>query len=322
MAAAGHGSSSGHDNRWDECHYDADGHLTSLLFRDGHQTESTTAVTRYLEAGVLELASTGATMAESFAALGLPVRGGSNFSLTLGDMQAYVAAANSSGSSSPLGLELAVRPGRCRLAVERQLRLVSSVREGCARFMSRWIGLFGVLGFGTTLYFGRVLFSYYLQVEASGDIAQGLNGRSQSKDIGVQLQHIRLEEYPDTQEMSTAGSGGGSHGAGGPGSAAAPRRATHTVSVPDGVDSAGFTCDEQLVVRRLDETCLAVDAGVELGMELVSFQGKALPGAMTWAALKSAVRASAKPWTFGFARSAPPLSGMSSPRGAGPATQP
>jgi hypothetical protein len=35
----------------DECRYDSEGWLTSLAFRDGHETESAAAVTQYLEAG-------------------------------------------------------------------------------------------------------------------------------------------------------------------------------------------------------------------------------------------------------------------------------
>jgi hypothetical protein len=63
---------------------------------------------------------------------------------------------------------------------------------------------------------------------------------------------------------------------------------------------AGFTCNKKLQVIKLDPVCLAVDAGVALGMHVTAFQGQTLPDAMTWAQLKKKVKSTPKPWTFGF----------------------
>ena len=37
---------------------------------------------------------------------------------------------------------------------------------------------------------------------------------------------------------------------------------------------AGFTCNKKLQVIKLDPVCLAVDAGVALGMHVTAFQGQ------------------------------------------------
>ena len=64
---------------------------------------------------------------------------------------------------------------------------------------------------------------------------------------------------------------------------------------------AGFTCTPNLTVKRLDESCLAVSAGVKLGMRVATFQGKTLDASsVTWKHLKNLVRNSEKPWRFGF----------------------
>jgi hypothetical protein len=64
--------------------------------------------------------------------------------------------------------------------------------------------------------------------------------------------------------------------------------------------SAGFTCDEQLVITQLVDGGLAADAGVELGMQVTSFQGERFAQGFTWSQLKARAKTTPKPWQFGF----------------------
>ena len=57
--------------------------------------------------------------------------------------------------------------------------------------------------------------------------------------------------------------------------------------------SAGFTCDEGLLVTNLKKAGLAAQVGVTVAMRLTQFQGKSVDGA-TWNQVKEQVKASAR----------------------------
>ena len=70
------------------------------------------------------------------------------------------------------------------------------------------------------------------------------------------------------------------------------------ISVTEG--SAGFTCDDSLIITRLDDAGLAEVGGVTIGMRVCQFMGENLPEFRTWTELKKVARVTPKPWTFSF----------------------
>ena len=64
--------------------------------------------------------------------------------------------------------------------------------------------------------------------------------------------------------------------------------------------SAGFTCDELLVITRVEAGGKAEAGGVKLGMSVTSFMGEKFTDGYTWSELKGLAKMTPKPWAFGF----------------------
>ena len=64
--------------------------------------------------------------------------------------------------------------------------------------------------------------------------------------------------------------------------------------------SAGFACEEDPQVKKVNEGGKADQAGVQVGMVLVAFQGEALEPGKTWAVVREKIKSTQKPWAFGF----------------------
>ena len=64
--------------------------------------------------------------------------------------------------------------------------------------------------------------------------------------------------------------------------------------------SAGFTCDELLVITRVETGGKAEAGGVKLGMSVTSFMGEKFTDGYTWSELKGLAKMTPKPWAFGF----------------------
>ena len=85
-----------------------------------------------------------------------------------------------------------------------------------------------------------------------------------------------------------------------------------TVTLPADAKGGGFVCTDGLLVKEVHAGKFAEAAGVQLGMQLVSFNAaKLTPPADNWGTVKQSVRATPKPWEFCFEApapgSAPPL---------------
>jgi hypothetical protein len=70
------------------------------------------------------------------------------------------------------------------------------------------------------------------------------------------------------------------------------------VEVPEG--SAGFKCDEQLVITRIDAGGRCEAAGVQMGWVVTAFQDERFAPSFTWTQLKGLAKTTPKPWNFAF----------------------
>jgi hypothetical protein len=71
-----------------------------------------------------------------------------------------------------------------------------------------------------------------------------------------------------------------------------------TVAVPEG--SAGFGCDEQLVITHIDAGGRCEAAGVQMGWVVTAFQDERFAPSFTWTQLKRLAMTTPKPWNFAF----------------------
>ena len=71
----------------------------------------------------------------------------------------------------------------------------------------------------------------------------------------------------------------------------------------DEKSTAGFTCNDELVVTNVRRGQAAAQAGLQPGMQLLSFQGIGVSTAdATWASVKQLVQSTPKPWSFAFSQ--------------------
>jgi hypothetical protein len=114
------------------------------------------------------------------------------------------------------------------------------------------------------------------------------------------------EAEPATQSESAPQS------LGQPPSMTAPSPASVLVEVHDG--GAGFVCDDQLIVTKVQRGKASEAAGLQPGMQLHSFQGTQVKGlatgavsgtAVDWASVKQLVQTTPKPWCFSFGPAVP-----------------
>ena len=64
--------------------------------------------------------------------------------------------------------------------------------------------------------------------------------------------------------------------------------------------SAGFAAHEDLRIKRVDPGGACDQAGVQVGMTLVAFQGQDVEPGTTWAAMRALVKSTQRPWAFKF----------------------